>query len=145
MFPQDFMRTPKIIRLAFSYQYIHELTFWTTVVIFPHNFFFSSDLVEEQSIIKIISFSRKNVDSVVLCDSEFTFLEEGEGAAFCSFLFYVMSIDALYNRKSISSNFFDFRWCGVFCLQRRILGRFWKRSFRFCIFASWLSAFSFGL
>ena len=63
------------------------------VLIFPEKFLnFRSDTIEKQSTINLDSYIYKSNASVVLCDSEVTFLWEGKDVAFRSFLFYVLFI-----------------------------------------------------
>ena len=64
------------------------------VLIFPKNFLdFRSDTVEKQGIIKLSSYSGKIYTSVVLSNSEVTFLGEGNDAAFRPFLLCELFVD----------------------------------------------------
>ena len=60
-----------------------------TILIFPKDFLNSRfDTIAKQSIINLSRYRSKCYASVVLCDSEVTFLREGEDAVFCpSFCF----------------------------------------------------------
>ena len=71
-----------------------------TVLFFPGNFLdFRFDMIEKQSIISLSNDRIKSYTSVVLCDSEVTFLEEGKNAAFCPFFSCPFFIDSIAKLK----------------------------------------------
>ncbi len=56
---------------------------------------FSFDIVEKQNIINLSNYSHKSYIFVVLSDSQVAFLEEGEHATFCPFLYRILFIDSI--------------------------------------------------
>ena len=63
-------------------------------MIFPKNFLnFRFDTVEKQSILNLNSYSSKSYASIVLDDSEFTFLREREDAAFHDCILFIYGVE----------------------------------------------------
>ena len=77
-----------------------QIVFPKAVLIFLKNFLdFMSDTTEKQVIINLSSFSNNSYAFIVLCDSEVTYLGEGENAAFCLFFICVLYIHSVAKSK----------------------------------------------
>ena len=85
---------------------------------------FKQVTIDKQAIINLSSYSSNNYESVVLNDSEVTFLGKGEYGTFCPFLSCVL----LQNRRIMSSNFLVFHISGGILLTPAAL----LLSFFFC-------------
>ena len=87
------------------------------ILIFPTNFCnFRFDIVEKQSIINPSNYRSKSYASLVLGDSEVTFLREGEDAAFCPSLYCILFIYSITKLKK-SLNFLVFHTFGSILLR----------------------------
>ena len=67
------------------------------------------DTIEKQSIINLSSNSSKSYTSVVLSDSEITFLEKGKMQPFDHFYILSCLLTVFHNSRRMSSNFLDLR------------------------------------
>ena len=80
-----------------------------TILILPKNFLnFGFDVVEKQRMIKLWGYGSEDYTSVVLGNSEVTFLGERADTAFCPHVYCVLLYTALQYWNSPSSNFLVF-------------------------------------
>ena len=128
---------------------------------FSLNFFcFILDTIEKQCIINLISRCSKSYTSVVLGDSEITFLREGKDPAFCPFFcFFFLNTERWINEEVCDNTALSFNTAlssySVNCSGlmsylfirdfRTFRRRFLKCSFHFRNLSSGLVAFTFAL
>ena len=94
MLPWDFLHTLR--QFGSQNLWSSGLISQKTILIFPKNFLdFRLDTVEKQSFINLNSDSSKSYAFVVPIDSNVTFFDEGEDAAFCPFLSCILVIDSV--------------------------------------------------
>ena len=89
-----------------------------SVLIFPLNILeFRSDTIEKQGVRNLSSYSSKIYTSVVLCDSEVTFLRERRMQHFVHFSIAFGFYTALHNRRNTFKNFLVFLTSGGILLR----------------------------